>query len=120
MQATDVKVFVPAKNFRLSLDYYLALGWKENWNHNNEIAELELADNRIYLQDFYVKAWAQNFMMYIEVDSAQNWYVHINNTISNDSRYKDCKVNAPKTETYATVTYAWDPSGVLLHFAEKR
>ena len=34
------------------------------------------------------------------------------------SKYETARVNPPKKEPHAIVTYAWDPCGVLLHFAE--
>ena len=75
--ATDVKVFVPAKNFQDSLQFYTALGWKINFRaENDDIAELELADCRFYLQNYYNKAWANNFMLHITVQDAQAWHDH--------------------------------------------
>ena len=51
--ASDVKVFVPAMNFRQSLEFYKAMGWNINWRADDSLAELELADCRFYLQNYY-------------------------------------------------------------------
>ena len=52
--ASDVKVFVPAINFRQSLEFYKAMGWNINWRADDDsLAELELADCRFYLQNYY-------------------------------------------------------------------
>jgi hypothetical protein len=75
MEFKDVKIFVPAKDFKLSLCFYKLLGWKENWV--NEILEK-----------------------------------------LNLSKFSKTKITAPKKEEHAIVCYIWDPSGVLLHFAE--
>ena len=117
-EAKDVKVFVPTKNFQESLTYYLALGWKKHWS-DEKLAELELGNTRIYLQAYYNKGWANNFMMYINVDSAQEWYEHIQQVLDQHS-YKYARVKPPKEEPHAIVTYAWDPCGVLLHFAQDK
>ena len=54
LTATDVKVFVPAKDFQESLRFYSALGWHLNYRaDNDDIVELELADCRFYLQNYY-------------------------------------------------------------------
>ena len=119
-QSTDVKIFVPAKDFKVSLDFYVQLGWKLNWNHNKGLAELELANCRFLLQDFYIKEWAHNFMMYINVSDSQEWYTHIDEVIRSDQRFKECRVNPPKDEGHGIVTYVWDPSGVLLHFSQEK
>ena len=116
-EARDIKVFVPSKNFEESLTYYLALGWKQNWK-DDSLAELELGGTRFYLQKYYQKGWANNFMMYINVNDAQEWYEHITEVLA-EHNYKYARVKPPKEEPHAIVTYAWDPCGVLLHFAQE-
>lgn len=115
--AKDIKPFVPAKNFNESIRFYQALGWRLNWQ-NGGVAEMELAGIRFFLQDFYFKKLAENFMIYINVDDAQAWHDHISEVLKDDA-FPTAYAEAPKKETYgALVTYVWDPSGVLLHFAE--
>ncbi|HHP7237671.1 VOC family protein [Longibacter sp.] len=113
----DAKPFVPALDFATSLRFYTALGWRLNWKADG-LAELEVADARILLQDFYVDEWAQNWMLYVTVDDAAAWYEHARNVIEADD-YAQAKIQSPKKEPYgAIVTYVWDPSGVLIHFAQ--
>lgn len=38
-KALDVKIFVPAKDFKTSLDFYTQLGWQLNWEHEGDLAE---------------------------------------------------------------------------------
>ncbi len=119
LTATDVKVFVPAKDFQESLRFYTALGWQLNYRaENDDIAELELANGRFYLQNYYNKAWANNFVLHIKVEDAHAWHQHAS-TVIKDGNFKDARLNAPKEESYgALVTTVWDPSGVLLLFAQ--
>ncbi len=119
LTATDVKVFVPAKDFRESLRFYTALGWQLSYRaDNDDIAELELASYRFYLQNYYNKAWANNFVLHVKVEDAHAWYQHVSMTIK-DGNFKNARLNAPKEESYgALVTAVWDPSGVLLLFAQ--
>ncbi|MEL7340022.1 MAG: glyoxalase, partial [Bacteroidota bacterium] len=63
----DQKVFVPSKDFELSLSFYQALGWTLNWRHEGGLAELELGNHRFFLQKYYQKDWAENFMIYLNV-----------------------------------------------------
>lgn len=117
--ARDVKVFVPSRDFELSLAFYDALGWKRNWRRDG-LAELEIGDTRFYLQDFYAKDWAENFMLYVVVDSADAWYDHADDVIRSGN-FAPARLRKPTDEDYgARVTYVWDPSGVLIHFAEPR
>ncbi len=117
--ALDVKTFVPAKNFQESLAFYEAMGWTLNFRgEEDDLAELELADCRFYLQNYYNKDWANNFMLHITVEDAQAWHDHAARVIKNGN-WKYARLRAPKEQSYnALVTWVWDPSGVLLHFAQ--
>ena len=98
--------------------FYEALGWTTVWTDGNGLAQLELAGHRFMLQDFYVKQWAHNSMITIDVVDAGAWYEHVAAVIGVGS-YGDVRVAPPKSEEFgALVTYVWDPSGVLLHFTQ--
>ena len=113
----DVRVFVPAKDFELCKNFYQALGWAVIWS-DQSIAVMENADQRFYLQNFYVKEWAENFMLHISVDDTAKWRDHVAAMIDSGD-FPGVRVAGPKREPYgAIVTFVWDPSGVLLHFAE--
>lgn len=82
LSARDVKVFMPAKDFGRSMGFYEAMGWKVNWRaEDDSLAELELAGNRVYLQNYYNKDWADNFMLHITVDDARGWWEHASKVI---------------------------------------
>lgn len=118
LSVSDIKVFVPAKDFKLSLSFYQELGWETIGLHD-KLAELELAGFRFFLQDYYNKGWANNFMFYINVEDAQAWYMHILKVLE-EGRFGKARVNEPKLQSHGDiVTHAWDPSGVLLHFAQR-
>jgi hypothetical protein len=74
--ATDVKPFIGSFDFESSRDFYIALGWKLNWEKET-IAELELGDCRFFLQRYYNKTFCENLMLHITVDDAQAWYEHV-------------------------------------------
>ncbi len=117
LSISDVRTFIPAKDFELSRAFYQALGWTETWQ-DEQIAVLENADHRFYLQNFYVKEWAENAMLHISVSSAQAWKQHVDTLVAT-GQFPGVRVSEPKHEPYgALVTYVWDPSGVLLHFAQ--
>ena len=117
----DVKPFIGSFNFDGSRDFYVALGWKLNWEHDH-IAELELGDCRFYLQRYYDKTWCENTMLHVTVDDAQAWYEHARAIIESNSFPSapgEPRVEPPKREARGElVTYVWDPAGVLLHFAQ--
>jgi hypothetical protein len=118
LKVQTVKPFVPAKEFEVSLAFYLALGWHALFNENG-IAELALEGNSFFLQDYYVKAWANNSMLYVNVEDASAWHEHVSSVL--DLRnYGAARTKAPELQEYGDlVTHVWDPCGVLLHFAQR-
>jgi hypothetical protein len=114
----DVRMFVPARDFAQSKSFYSALGWTTEWTDDDGLAILELGGHRFMLQDFYVREWAENFMMTVVVRSAPAWFDHVTDVLG-AGEFGDARVSEPKVEEWgATVTYVWDPCGVLIHFTE--
>ena len=110
-----VAIFTPTKDLQTSIQFYKAIGWQLNWETEG-LAEIEFSGTRLYLQNYYAKEWAENFMIYIQVDDAQAWYAHLKPIIEN---YPSARIATPKQEPYgALVTYLWDPVGILIHYAE--
>lgn len=119
LTATDVKTFLPANNFQESLRFYKALGWAVEFvAEDDSLAVIALAETRFYLQNYYHKDWAENFMLHITVEDAGAWYRHASAQIIS-GQFRSARVQKPQEEPYgALVTYVWDPCGVLLHFAQ--
>jgi catechol 2,3-dioxygenase-like lactoylglutathione lyase family enzyme len=118
LKVNDLRVFVPAKDFEESIRFYKALGFKMNWEHEEGLAEMQIGKHRIWLQNYYVKEWADNFMISIEVEDAAEWWRHINDLIVQD-KFDNIRVKPPKEEAWGSmITYCWDPSGVLIHFSQ--
>lgn len=101
----------------MSKAFYESLGWTLKWG-DDDLALLEVADQRFYLQNYYAKEWAENFMLHVTVADAQASYDHVVSLVDS-KRFPGVRVGGPKQEPYgALVTYVWDPSGVLLHLAQ--
>ena len=66
----DLKAYVPARNFEKSKRFYKALGFvmSDGWGGT---ADFELNGHRFRLQDYYVRDWADNFMMVMGVDDVE-------------------------------------------------
>jgi uncharacterized glyoxalase superfamily protein PhnB len=114
----DVRTFVPAMDFAVSRAFYEALGWSTAWTDNEGLALMELAGYRFMLQDHYVRQWAENSMLSIIVADASAWFDHVSRVLASGA-FASARVAPPKVEDWgATVTYVWDPCGVLLHFTQ--
>jgi len=91
LNSSDIKTFIGSKNFEESRDFYVALGWKLNF---------------------------ENSMLHITIEDAEAWYKHVTAVLEVRS-YGAARVRPPKEQDYgALVTFVWDPVGVLLHFAQ--
>jgi hypothetical protein len=108
LKATDVRTFVPAKDFAVSKSFYTALGWKLT-EITEKLALIELAERRLYLQDYYVKEWAENFVIFIAVEDAQAWHDHISAALLERS-YLDARVSPPKEEDWGALNDLHDRS----------
>jgi len=117
LQASDIRSFVSAKDFGMSKDFYVALGGVIEWS-DEKMALVELGGHRFYIQDYFVKEWADNTMLHITVADAQSCFAQISALLAGGG-FPGARVSAPKQEPYgALVSYVWDPSGILLHLAQ--
>lgn len=117
MKVSDVRPFVPSKDFAHSKEFYAALGWTVH-DIDGSLALLENGNHRFYLQRYYTKEFAENMMLHITVADSQASAAQIKEFLAS-GRFPEARVSQPKQESYgAIVTYVWDPAGVLLHLAQ--
>ncbi|MBN8482615.1 MAG: glyoxalase [Xanthomonadales bacterium] len=114
---SDLRPFIPAKDFAVSKAFYEALGWVVEYE-DPELALLANAERRFYLQRGYLKEWAENTMLFIPVADAVASFEAIR-AVLETRRFGDARVAPPRQQPYgALVTHVWDPAGVLLHLAQ--
>ena len=69
----ELKPYLPSKNFELSSNFYNKIGFITIWN-DGEIALMDHSGFRFILQRFYVKEFAENFVMHLLVLNADDWW----------------------------------------------
>lgn len=117
LKASDVRTFLPAKDFSVSKDFYVALGCALKWSDEN-MALMEMGGHRFYLQNYYVKEWADNCMLHVSVENCEECFEQVTALVES-GRFDGVRVSKPKQESYgALVAYVWDPAGVLIHLAQ--
>jgi hypothetical protein len=110
-----VRPIVPARDFDISTRFYVDLGFEPE-RLNKRLVEMHLGAYSFILQDYYVEAWADNFVMYLRVSAVRLWWDHI---VGLDlARRYGVKTKAPQLEEWGLVAGVTDPSGVLWRFAE--
>lgn len=116
LKISGFKVYMPAKNFELSKQFYAALGFMmtPGWGG---AADFELNGYRFRLQDYFVKDWAHNFMVVIDVDDINAWHQRAH-TMLDSGEFRGMSVKAPEPVDDSLVLHVGDPSGVLLVFVQ--
>ena len=111
----ELVVYTPAKDFELSKRFYAALGFElsEGWG---DTMDCRLGNAVFRLQNYYVKQWAENFMMKFAVSDIDAWHAHCKSVIDSGD-FPGTRCDMPETVGGDTrVFHVWDPSGVLLIF----
>ena len=116
LSINSLKVYTPAKDFELSKRFYSALGFKmsEGWGGT---ADFELNGHQFRLQNYYVKDWADNFMVVMGVDEVEAWHQHVRKIASN-GEFPTVRVTPPEPVGDSLVLHVVDPSGFLLVFVQ--
>ncbi|KZX67772.1 glyoxalase [Vibrio sp. HI00D65] len=116
LKVTEIKSFVPAKDFDLSKLFYQTLGF-ELMSDFHDIAYFRHGDYAFLLQDFYEPAHCHNYMMHLLVEDVKSWYQHVQN--SNVIAEFEVTVTEVLEQPWGMLEFCiTDPSGVLWRVAE--
>ncbi len=76
LRVTEIKAFVPAKDFELSQQFYQDLGFTMA-SAGDGVAYFHFEHVSFLLQDYCVESLAENFMMHILVEDVAAWWDHV-------------------------------------------
>jgi hypothetical protein len=118
MGTETARPFLPAKDFELSKRFYGALGFEKVLD--SDVAIFKMGGSGFILQRYYVKEWAENFMMQLMVDDLDAWWEHIQ-SLDIVGQFGVAAPRPPAMQSWGLrVAYVVDPSGVLWHVAQRR
>ncbi|MDB4837676.1 VOC family protein [Marinomonas sp.] len=116
LNAIELKTFVPSKDFQVSKEFYLALGFTKA-SDDHGVAYFHHGDCRFLLQNFYEESLADNFMMYLLVEDAEAWHQFI--TESGLVEQYGVKITELTEQPWGMLDFVLtDPSGVLWRFGQ--
>lgn len=117
MKFLSLEPFVQSgSNFEGSKDLFLELGFTINWDAGDYIG-FQRDDCRFILQKFDNKEFAENFMISVKVDDAEEFWKLINEKHLTE---KFCVRIAPPTQQpYGKEVNLIDIAGVCWHFVEQ-
>lgn len=110
-----LRTFVPSKDYQVSREFYKKLGCEETY-YSEELAVFQIGDFSFYLQNFYNKTLAENFMMFLEVENVDKFWEYLE-SLNLKKDFPKIHLRAPQTEDWGRECILIDPTGVLWHFA---
>lgn len=115
LAVTDLKTFIPSKDFASSKAFYKALGCTINWD-SPDLSQLQLDEFRFYLQNFYHQDFAENMMLQATVLDLDAWWHHLQ-TLNLPQTFPGTAVKPPQEMPWGQrEIHLIDPAGVCWHF----
>ena len=112
MQAEDIRVFIPSKNYEESQSFYQAMGFKMD-KASDDLSIFESGKCTFFLQRFYNEEFASNLMLQLLVKNINEAFELISNIKGFNIKFEPIK-----NEHWGKVVYLWGPSGELWHITE--
>ena len=114
LAVVEIKAFVPARDFALSMKFYQALGFTCASVYE-DIAYFHCGASSFLLQDFFVQEHAANYQMHLLVENVDAWH----ETASAVAQRFQVKVSEPENQPWAMRDFTlFDPSGVVWRIAQ--
>ena len=111
MDVTDIKVFIPSKDYEISKLFYTEIGF-ESELVTDDLTLFQNGSYSLYLQRFYNQELADNLMLQICVSDIEEAF-----DICSSSEHKT-RITPVEQEAWGRVFYLWGPAGELLHITE--
>ena len=116
---TRLGSFLPTRDFDLSRRFYEALGFT-NHATGDEVALFDTGAGTIILTRTYDPKWDGAFMIAISVDDLGAWWERIQQA-DLPARFGCPAPSPPVMQPWGIeVSYVIDPTGVLIHFQQRK
>jgi hypothetical protein len=114
MNIKQLRTFIPSKDFNVSKKFYLDLGFKIQWEGTDLII---FGDDHysFFLQDFYNKEWAENFMIQLFVDDLDGLFDTAKRLVLH---YEGTKIRDIFEADYGRTFHLIGPAGELWHMMD--
>lgn len=113
----NLRPFIGAKKFDESRKFYRELGFSESII-SPDMSLFKVDEHMaFYLQDYYVKDWINNSMIFLEVENVDECWKELYNLGLVD-KYKYVRLSEIKVFDWGRECFLHDPSGILWHFGE--
>lgn len=116
LKVNNLTAFVPSKDFQLSCKFYEDLGFRKIVDIGSAF-RYEMCGYSFWLQNYYVKEWAENCMLCLYVEDIHSWHEKIEGLDLGKNYGELAKIfSEPHAdENGSEIMNIADPSGVLWH-----
>jgi catechol 2,3-dioxygenase-like lactoylglutathione lyase family enzyme len=111
MDCTDIRPFIPCKDYQKSITFYSDLGFTTDYV-TDDLTLCEAGACTIFLQRFYNKDLAENLMFQLTVSDIKAAF-----ELASNAQHKT-KLTAVQHEHWGKVFYLTGPAGELWHVTE--
>lgn len=114
IKGKSIRAFIGAKNYNISRNFYLDLGFKEVVT-SNTMSYFYMDNFGFYLQDAYVKDWIDNSMIFFEVDDLEHTLKQVQ-SLNLTEKYEQVRLSEIVYNVWGNEFFLHDPCGILWHF----
>lgn len=112
----SIRPFIGSKDFNLSRSFYRDLGFEETVL-GNTMSVFQMEKLSFYLQDYYIKDWIDNSMIFLEVEDVEFFWENLQK-LELTAKYKDVRLVPIKVLDWGREFFIHDPAGILWHVGE--
>ena len=109
-----IRTFIPSKDHDLSRDFYKDLGFEISWE-DKDLVIFGQGRQTFFLQRYYNKVWAENFMMQAFVKDLEALLNHVKEL---KKKYKMIRYKNIFQADYGLTFHLIGPSGELWHMMQ--
>mgnify|MGYP001800494056 CR=1 FL=1 len=115
--SNSIRTFIGTKNYKESREFYKLMEFDEIVL-NDDMCYVRVNESTgFYLQDYYVKDWVDNSMIFLELTNLDEVHRGVAQKRLQD-KYELVRLSEIKTLDWGREFFLHDPSGVLWHFGE--
>ncbi|WP_339870032.1 glyoxalase [uncultured Algoriphagus sp.] len=114
--AKSIRTFLGSKNYKESIRFYQVLGFEVK-PLDPKMSLVRVNDSlAFYLQDYYLKSWCENSMIFLEIESDLESYWEAVKVLGLPDKFPGTKLSTIKHNDWGNEFFLHDPAGVLWHF----
>lgn len=114
--AKSIRTFIGAKDYAESIRFYEVLGFEVH-AVGDKMSVVTVKENiTFYLQDYYLKSWCENSMVFLEIAGDLESYWEAIKVLGLPDKFPGTKLSSIKYNDWGNEFFLHDPAGVLWHF----